>query len=100
MLKKLFFIFLLLIFFGVTPAFCYDKETYVRVGISDTYFSKYVFSQIDLYSDDGLKITDTTTGQTFSPENGRISVNFSKSKAQQDQSIFAQQKIPQSELQI
>lgn len=77
MFKKLFFIFLLLIFFGVTPAFCYDKETYVRVGISDTYFSKYVFSQIDLYSDDGLKITDTTTGQTFSPENGRISVNFS-----------------------
>ena len=77
MFKKLFLIFLLLIFFGVTPAFCYDKETYVRVGISDTYFSKYVFSQIDLYSDDGLKVTDTTTGQTFSPENGRISVNFS-----------------------
>ena len=76
MFKKLFLL-LLLIFFGVAPAYCYDKETYVRVGISDTYFSKYIFSQIDLYSADGLNITDTSTGQTFIPENGKISVNFS-----------------------
>ncbi len=77
MCKKVFFIILFLVFFMTAPAFCYDKETYVRVGISDTYFSKYVFSQTDLYSDTGLSVTDSTTGQTFSPENGRISVNFS-----------------------
>ena len=77
MCKKLFFIILFLVFFIATPAFCYDKETYVRVGISDTYFTKYVFSQTEFYSETGLNITDSTTGQTFNSENGKISVNFS-----------------------
>lgn len=76
MFKKLFFVILFLIFYMTAPAFCYDKETYIRVGISDTYFSKYVFSQTDLYSRTGLNVTDSMTGKTFNSENGRISVKF------------------------
>ena len=78
MVKKIFFIILLMVFFIAEPAFCYDKDTYVRVGISDTYFSKYVFNKIDLYSDGGLIVTDSTSGVTFSPESGKISVNMGK----------------------
>lgn len=59
------------------PSFCYDSETMVRVGLSDTSFSKYVFNKVDLYSSGGLSVTDKSTGKNFRAYGGKVSVNFS-----------------------
>lgn len=76
MCKKIFYIITILFLLISAPAYCYDKETYVRVGISNSSFSNYTFSQIDLYSDGELSVTNSTDGQTFFPENKQISIKF------------------------
>lgn len=76
MCRKFFYFIIILFLFISAPAYCYDKETYVRVGISNSSFSNYTFSQIDLYSDGELSVTNSTDGQTFIPESKQITIKF------------------------
>ncbi len=76
MYKKLFLIITAILFFCAAPVFCYDKETFVRVGISDNSFSKYTFEEVELYSEAEMTIIDASTGQTFNPESRQIFVKL------------------------
>lgn len=64
MFKKI-FLFLIIFLFGTmyNQAFGYDSERAIRVGLSDTYFSKYVFEDEEFYSDGILTLTDLSTGE-------------------------------------
>ena len=55
-------IFIYLFFSGTLSAFAYDSEKIIRVGISDSSFSKYIFDNVSLYSEEKLDIVDISTG--------------------------------------
>ena len=65
MLKKIFLFMTILFVFTTMPAMSYDAETPIRVGLSDTNFSKYIFDNAEFYSDAALEITDEATGTTI-----------------------------------
>lgn len=64
MFKKILFTIFILIFCSISTAFAYDADTVIRVGISNTSFSKYIFDDEQFYSDGELVITDAATGET------------------------------------
>lgn len=65
MLKKILIIITLIILAGITnTASGYDSDKPIRVGLSDTTFSKYVFDDEEFYSDGLLELTDLATGET------------------------------------
>jgi SpoIID/LytB domain protein len=78
MLKKIIIVFCILLM-NFSPVYCYDTQTTVRVGISDTTFSKFEFTNKEFYSEGELTITDKSSGKTFNAEEGRISVKMSNS---------------------
>ena len=54
-------------------AAAYDSEMLIRVGISDSSFSKYIFNDISLYSDSKIEIIDIATGSAFRVEGKDVS---------------------------
>ena len=78
MFKKILFTIFILIFCSISTAFAYDADTVIRVGISNTSFSKYIFDDEQFYSDGELVITDAATGETATAavgENIRVTMN-------------------------
>lgn len=63
MFKKILYLILSFLLINVVPAYSYDSETLIRVGISDTQFSKYVYDTAEFYSDGKLEVIDTSTGE-------------------------------------
>jgi len=67
MVKNFIYIFLLaasLVFTGTLPSAAYDSEKIIRVGISDTSFSRYIFNNVSFYSDEKIDIVDISTGES------------------------------------
>ena len=76
MLKKFIYILFLIIItsiFGEIPSYGFDSEKIIRVGISDTSFSKYIFERISLYSSSKMEIVDIATGNAIKTEGKNIS---------------------------
>ncbi|MBQ2645151.1 SpoIID/LytB domain-containing protein, partial [bacterium] len=76
MLKKIFLLLITLFISMTVPVYSYDSETPIRVGISDTNFSTYTFTKEEFYSNGKLKITDSSTGESFQTENEVITVEM------------------------
>ena len=70
------FISFILIFAGSLPSFAYDSEKIIRVGISDSAFSKYIFDNASFYSEEKLDIVDIATGQSVKANEQNISVEM------------------------
>lgn len=64
MLKK--FLLVLFFIFISNAAYSFDVETPIRVGISDTKFSTYIFTSSEFYATESYDVTDTATGEKVS----------------------------------
>lgn len=74
MFKKL-LLTIFILFCGTTNiSFCFDEDTIIRVGLSDTNFSKYIFDDREFYSDGILELTDVATGETVKAAGEKIRV--------------------------
>lgn len=65
MFKKVFLVFLIVIMSGISNSVVYsfDAEKSIRVGISNTAFSQYIFDTAEFYSEYGLTAVDISTGE-------------------------------------
>ena len=59
---------------SVLPSAAYDAETIIRVGISDSSFSKYIFDNVSLYSASKTEVIDIATGRAFSVSGKDVTV--------------------------
>ena len=67
MSKFFIYIFLIISYFffaGVLPSQAYDSEKIIRVGISDSAFSKYVFDEVSFNSEEKMEVVDIATGNS------------------------------------
>ena len=53
---------------------CFDEDTLIGVGLSDTNFSKYIFEDKEFYSDGKFELTDVATGETVKAAGEKIRV--------------------------
>lgn len=56
--------------------YCFDTENSIRVGISNTAFSKYIFEDAEFYSDSTISATDLSTGEEVKALGESISVKM------------------------
>ena len=79
MSKKVIYIFILvinLLLTGVLPSEAYDSEKIIRVGISDSAFSKYIFDEASFYSDETIEVVDIATGNSVKSSGKPISAEM------------------------
>ena len=76
MIKKFILSLFIYITFLAGAVFAYDAETPIRVGISNTNFSTYVFNTAEFYSDSILEVTDSSTGESVKISGSSVNVKY------------------------
>lgn len=74
MLKKFLLTLAILLTATANISLCFDEDTIIRVGLSDTNFSKYIFEDREFYSDGKFELTDVATGETVKAAGEKIRV--------------------------